>query len=479
MTRSRLIPTLGVILWSWCFIFSSRAQDTAIQTTPSNSRAQSSLNERAHTNFDFLLRGKPPKLAIEDALKDVKVEHLGASMLQVIRPHSDLSRHGTGEKYARLALASGNPVPAGATIRAHTDYVYLADPGAPGGIPIDSIKNNVPDEIRERYGVPQSGSGGLVVIVDAYKYPTAEEDLKIFSTRFNLPECSRSNGCLTLHPVSANILPDTDLSIPDCGWSQEAAIDIQWAHAISPLAKIVLVEAVSSDKKDMLYAVEQANNIAAAEGGGVMSLSWSYDEFHSEASDDHYFAAKNVLYFAASGDNGGVVEYPAASPNVISVGGTEVLRDQNNVIRLEQGWSDAGGGNSNFEQRPLFQTGVENITDLGRVVPDIAGPAGLDVSLQNGSPIYAGTVCPPYQAHWYAVGGTSLATPILAAYATYAYPHGGDAKAALNAIYKNRTNSTNVRDIVSGQAGSNACRVGYDRCSGVGVPASSHFIMSQ
>ena len=51
--------------------------------------------------------------------------------------------------------------------------------------------------------------------------------------------------------------------------------------------------------------------------------------FLRKLSYDQYFTSPGVVYFAAAGDGGlGVSAYPAASPNVVAVGGTYFNRDQ-------------------------------------------------------------------------------------------------------------------------------------------------------
>jgi hypothetical protein len=74
------------------------------------------------------------------------------------------------------------------------------------------------------------------------------------------------------------------------------------------------------------------------------------------------------------------------------------------------------------------------------------------------------------------VGGTSLATPIVAAAANLSYPKGGKTITILQNIYKQRTNKLAVRDITAGQAGTNIAMPGYDKVTGVGVPASTQFV---
>ena len=45
------------------------------------------------------------------------------------------------------------------------------------------------------YKLPSTGGNGVIVIVDAFDYPTAENDLNVFSAQFGLPACTTANGC--------------------------------------------------------------------------------------------------------------------------------------------------------------------------------------------------------------------------------------------------------------------------------------------
>ena len=96
---------------------------------------------------------------------------------------------------------------------------------------------------------------------------------------------------------------------------------IEWPHAMSPNAKIVLVE--TNSFADLFAAVDVATAQVQASGiPGEVSMSWGGSEFSSEASKDGHFQHSNVVYFAASGDTGGVNIYPSVSPFVVSAGGT-------------------------------------------------------------------------------------------------------------------------------------------------------------
>lgn len=442
---------------------------------------------KAHVNVESFPINQTQEMSLQVPLPQVRLKSdRGASTLQMISLPSDQPAS-SSDIIARFALATGSPLPEGAKLIAHTDVKLLGKVGTPSPIPLSALGNDfphgngTPNDIITRYNLRGGNStGALIIIVDAYRYPTAESDLAQFSQQYDLPSCSVESGCLTIKLVDpARTLPDTDPRVSDCGWSVESALDLQWAHAIARNAHLVLVEAASSDVKDLFAAIDTATLIAEQAGGGIVSLSWSIKEFDGEAAyDQHFISHDHVLYFGASGDQGGVVEYPAASPFVIAVGGTMVARDQTNAIVSEVGWDLSGGGTSGKELRPSLQNILENISSTtGRAAPDIAGPAGIDRNLDNGSPLFAGTVCSQKVAGWYAVGGTSLATPIIAAAAALSLPKGASTAALLANIYAQRKNPANVKDIVSGQAGSNFAKQWYDTVTGVGVPASINFVL--
>src|SRR5712692_3442124 len=150
-------------------------------------------------------------------------------------------------------------------IRAHTNHVIQFRPEFVGTSP----SGETPASIRSVYNIPSTGGSGIIAIVDAYDYPTAENDLNVFSSTFGLPPCTTANGCFQ-KVFAAGRKPRTN-----CGWAQEAALDIEWAHAMAPNAKIVLVEAASNRFSDLFQAVDVASNIVSQNGGvGEVSMSW-------------------------------------------------------------------------------------------------------------------------------------------------------------------------------------------------------------
>jgi len=338
------------------------------------------------------------------------------------------------------------PGPALASARCHAQVVTdthgnpLASPSATGLSPA---------QIRSAYNFPTgstAGAGKTIAIVDAYDDPTAESDLGVFSSQYGLPACTSApaNGCFK----KVNQNGGTAYPRKDAGWALEISLDIQWAHAIAPGAKILLVEASSNSFADLLAAEDYAKGHAQ-----YVSNSWGASEFSSESSYDSHFSQSGVSFFVSSGDSGLPAEYPSASPNVISVGGT-TLHFSGGNFQSETGWSGSGGGCSAYESKPSSQiTGSVNCGGK-RATPDVS----LDADPASGVSVYDTT---RYQGQtgWFTVGGTSASSPMWAA-------RSADAGVTVNSAYVYGS-SIAFRDITSGNNGADAL-VGYDLVTGRG-----------
>jgi subtilase family serine protease len=141
--------------------------------------------------------------------------------------------------------------------------------------------------------------------------------------------------------------------------------------------------------------------------------------------DDMIFlqgAAQGMTLFASSGDTGSfcsvgtpngvpagvpMVEYPAASPYVVAVGGTTLITKQDGSYQGEVPWYAGGGGLSQLENAPYWELSVQTGNTTGqasfRGVPDIA----MDGDLQTGMIIYLSDA-----PGWTVIGGTSLSSPL-------------------------------------------------------------------
>ena len=262
-----------------------------------------------------------------------------------------------------------------------------------------------PAMVRHAYGfdlVTNQGAGQTIGIVDAYDDPNIEADLAVFSKQFGLAACTSSNGCFR-KVYAAGRKPATDT-----GWAMEIALDVEWAHALAPQAKIVLVEAASNKMGDLYHAID----VAVQNGASVVSSSWGCPEYGSERYEDNHFSVNGVTFTVSSGDGGNGVQYPSASPNVVAVGGTSLATDSSGTYTSETAWSGSGGGQSGFEYEPMFQASypLPNDSRGKRGVPDIS----FDGDPSTGFAIY-NSVAYKSWVGWYEVGGTSAGAPQWAA----------------------------------------------------------------
>ena len=315
-----------------------------------------------------------------------------------------------------------------------------------------------PVQVRHAYGIDQiagSGAGQVIAIVDAYGSSTIQNDLNIFSDRYGLPR------------TTVQILyPQGKLRRSNSGWALETSLDVEWAHAMAPGATILLVVAKSASFSDLLGAVDAAVNAGAKQ----VSMSWGGAEFSSEASYDYHFNRAGATFTASSGDSGAGVEWPAASPYVVSVGGTSLYVDGSGNVLSETAWSGSGGGISAYEPRPAYQNGWQ--AGNGRGVPDVSYLAdpNTGVSVYIGS--YNGS------SGWITVGGTSAGAPQWAALVALANAGRASSLSATDTpLYGLGASSysTFYRDITAGNNGYGALP-GYDYVTGLGSPLASQIV---
>ncbi len=309
-----------------------------------------------------------------------------------------------------------------------------------------------PATIKSAYGFSTSlsaGTGKTIAIVDAYDDPTAENDLNFFSSQYGLPSCTSASGCFK--KVSQN--GGTNYPRGDQGWALEISLDVQWAHAIAPGAKILLVEARSNSFSNLMAAEDYAKTHAQ-----YVSNSWGGSESSGETAYDSHFVQSGVSFFVSAGDSGLPADYPSSSPNVISVGGTR-LNFSGNTLTSETAWSSGGGGCSAYETATPAQSSFSQYAQVKcggkRATPDVS----LDADPNSGVSVYDSA---GYQGQtgWFTVGGTSASSPMWAARAA------SSSASMVNAAYIYGSNIT-FRDITSGNNGAPAL-VGFDLATGRG-----------
>jgi len=324
-----------------------------------------------------------------------------------------------------------------------------------------------PAQIKQAYGIPNTyqGAGQVIAIVDPYDDPNIEADLGVFSAQFGLPACTTANGCFT------KIYAGGTQPAGSTSWALEMSLDVEWAHAIAPQAKILLVE--GSDDGNGLY---EAIQVAIQNKATVISLSWGSSEWSTETGFDYIFQNSPVPIVAASGDAGDGILYPAASPYVLSAGGTTLNVDSNGNYLSETAWSGSGGGISVYEKEPAYQTGFPIPQNgRGRGVPDVA----YNADPETGYPIYDSYG----YSGWVKVGGTSASAPQWAALIAVANSARASNLTNFNsAIYSAGSSSyaTLFHDITSGNNGTCGyycdAQVGYDYVTGLGSPQAANLL---
>jgi subtilase family serine protease len=372
-------------------------------------------------------------------------------------------------------------------------------------LPASTVTVYTPAQIRAAYGMfalpstsssvtsaqaAQMGAGQTIYLIDGSDDPNIAAELASFNSKFGLPGCTVTSIAVTASlPLPAAPTTGCTFSIVysdvngartatepayDAGWATEIAIDVQWAHATAPYARIVLIEAPTGASTSLNAAVLLADQM----GPGVVSQSFGGAEISFDVGYDGAYSTANMTYLAATGDTGAAVNWPAVSSKVLAVGGTS-LTYSGSGPRTETVWSDTGGGVSAYIATPSYQTLV--VPGLGapamRGVADVAFNADTNtgqyiaVMAQNSSTV----------SYWDA-GGTSLATPqwaglIAVANALRAQTSLapiGQAQATLYGLGAQAASYASAfLDITTGSNGScAACSagVGYDLPTGLGTP---------
>jgi subtilase family serine protease len=355
------------------------------------------------------------------------------------------------------------------------------------------------------------GTGRTIVIIDAYGNPTMAGDLHNFSAVMGLPDADFS----VIAPFGTDPFDVTDPN--QFGWSIETALDVEWAHAIAPGAKIVLAVARSNNDTDILdvqrYVVD--HNL-----GDVISQSFGEAE---ECMDPALLAQSHTVFaraadkgmtvFASSGDSGasqpscdgtGAIEAastPASDPNVTGVGGTTLTADPvTGAYQSETAWTEtafgcnppaldpadincSGGGFSKVFRRPGFQGGSQN--NRMRGVPDVGYNAGVGGGvLINSATLNAGIGLPPDQLAFFIIGGTSAGTPQWAGLAAIGDQMGRHRLGSINDGLYNISHSKKhyaaaFHDITVGNndvveiGGGFDTAQGWDPVTGLGTPRAS------
>jgi subtilase family serine protease len=328
-----------------------------------------------------------------------------------------------------------------------------------------------------------NGHGVTVAITDAYAAPTIYADAQQYSKVHGQPQFTP--GQFAQSTPAPDGYNQEKLCGPQ-GWYGEETLDVEAVHAMAPGAKVVYVGAKNCDLGlNNAWAGAIDNHVA-----DVITNSWSYGtdslkeigqaqlKFYEQYSMEAALTGITVNF--SSGDSGDgtdggthladkTVGFPSDLPYVTGVGGTSVYIGSHGQWLAEYGWqsdysaltkgkwtpkppgtysSGGGGGTSVLFKQPFYQQGKvpTSVSEYFgktpmRAVPDIAMPADPNTGFEVGE-----TQVFPNGTHWaqYRIGGTSLASPMMAGIVAVADQYSRHALGFINPLYYERMLGTSA-----------------------------------
>jgi subtilase family serine protease len=317
---------------------------------------------------------------------------------------------------------------------------FVRAAGASGTATIGPAGGLTPSDLGTAYALNTTGGAGqTVAIVVAFNDPNLASDLAHFDSQYGLASCAPTTCLEVVNQTGGTTRPADDTQ----GWSLEESLDVETVHSVCQGCKILVVEANSPSNADLAIAENEAVSLGANE------VSNSFGAFESQ-SDPTFQAAFNHpgrVILAAAGDDGyynfdqlaaiNEPDVPASYNTVVAVGGTSLYLGQNATRQSETVWNTngakdffqqvlfglplgaGGGGCSTRFAAPAWQThlGAWPSTACGtkRLVADISAVGDSLTGFDIYDSFDCGTQCGDAAPGWLTVGGTSLATPIIAA----------------------------------------------------------------
>lgn len=344
----------------------------------------------------------------------------------------------------------------------------------PAGATSLDFRSYGPADLERLYHAPANalGSGEEVAVLASGDMAPVLHDLRLFEAGFGRPST----------PVALRFV---DGGSPDRTGTIEWDLDTQYGTSLAPGAGLVLYTGRSLATDDILQEINAfvTDNRARQANASFGLCEQLASLVGFQAAADQILAqgvAQGQTLFSSSGDTGAYcpigplglngipagyagVEYPAASPFAVGVGGTSVLapgRAPNEVA-----WYASGGGLSQTTVQPVWQRSAGG-SNLGvtRGVPDVAldaDPLSGYVVVVDGQPKV--------------VGGTSASSPAwMAFWARAQGAHRAKLGFADPVLY--RLPGGTFRDITTGSNATYPATTGWDYVTGRGVPDVSALV---
>lgn len=346
-------------------------------------------------------------------------------------------------------------------------------------------------KVYDAAGVPPANTTPIAIMAEG-DVNQSISDLRLNEQKFGLPQ------------VPVNVV-QVGLASPDTAGDGEWTLDTVYSSGIAQnLKALYIYDTTSLTDSDIAneynaWVTQRKTKICNSSFGGCEFFPFLDG---SMVLDDEILAqgaAEGMTMFVSTGDNGGYcnnfvntngapggapfTEYPASSPYVVAVGGTDLFSQADGSYQGENSWEAGGGGLSQFEFPPYWEQQTQTVNGAGallfRGLPDVA----MDASLETGAETWGGQAangaCTPC-----VTGGTSLASPLAAGtWARLQSAHGNRLGFAAVALYRNFQTHTagatltgppptapygGFHDILAGSNGLYAAAPGYDYTTGLG-----------
>jgi len=325
-----------------------------------------------------------------------------------------------------------------------------------------------PKQFRGAYGVTSSGltgKGQTIGIVDAFAAGTILKDANTYAKRHGDNAFAKGQFSQNM-PKTFHLHPTLCQTPSD--WAGEETLDVEAAHGMAPKAHVIYYGAQSCLNQDLEFALARVDDqdkvtVVSNSYGGPMSSETSGD-IAAEEQVILQGEMEGITFLFSSGDSGDWVttegfkdtDYPASDPFATAVGGTSTAIGANDHLLWQTGWGTekyslsangkgwtpiaadpflygAGGGFSSVFPRPSYQNGVVT-SGSGRAFPDV----GLDADPTTGMLVGETQIFPNGTEYGeYRIGGTSVASPLMAGMVADAAQHAKARLGFLNiAIYK-------------------------------------------
>ena len=393
-----------------------------------------------------------------------------------------VTNHSTGDAPPPAAFVSAKPC---STYWGQTPATGFTNPYGSGTLPYAPC-GYTPAQVKGAYGIGSSydGSGQTVAVIDAYAAPTIAADVNQWSVNRGLPQFKANQFTQVVAPGTYHH-PEKGLTQDPQGWYGEETLDVEAVHGMAPDANIVYIGA-PNNFQDLDAALNYAVDKDVAP---IITNSYGWDTellppgFIKPYEDTILQGVtEGIGIYFSSGDNGDesategytTADWPATSPYVTAVGGTTLGVGADNNRLFETGWGTtsaswtgtawspaapgnwiygSGGGVSRLFAEPSYQQGVVPSSVFtaqgrtGRAVPDVSAVAdpntgyliGETQTFPDGSSKYSE----------YRLGGTSLASPLVAGIMALANQAAGHPLGFVNPLLYSLAGTSAFDDVTS------------------------------